>query len=364
MQLNNTFIKIHDIKELRSYNIIKPNIQRIINKTNVSDIIEYQLDFFKRNNYFNFTACGPINIHVFEDKYYLVDGQHRMESLEILYNKYSHNISFYINWVHVNTWEELEENYNIINKNTPLPDFSCFENIDKHIPEEVAGYFQNIFPDVWSKTTRARRPQVFFNYFQEALAYICEHCKIKSSNELKKIVEEYNTKYSNWDITSFKGINQNIYDNACKKKFFLGLFACEQQEYHYEWAKKIVEDTMGIVIKKSGNVIRKKTIPKKIKNDSWDKYIGEDSGNALCLCCRNEVINSKNFVAGHIISESNGGDITVENILPICVLCNTSMGTTNMDIFVKNHYPKNYNQFIARDYKEKSNKTFNLLKWS
>ena len=39
MQLNNTFIKIHDIKELRSYNIIKPNIQRIINKTNVSGSI-------------------------------------------------------------------------------------------------------------------------------------------------------------------------------------------------------------------------------------------------------------------------------------------------------------------------------------
>ena len=44
----------------------------------------------------------------------------------------------------------------MINKNTPLPDFSLFENIDKKIPEQVALQFMSEYPTIWSKTSRAR----------------------------------------------------------------------------------------------------------------------------------------------------------------------------------------------------------------
>jgi hypothetical protein len=94
--------------------------------------------------------------------------------------------------VSVNTIEELEFNYDMINKNTPLPDFSNFENIDKNIPETVASKFQEKYPNIWSKNRRARRPRMWFNYFQESLAFICEELKINDSDELYKMVCEYN----------------------------------------------------------------------------------------------------------------------------------------------------------------------------
>ena len=52
------------------------------------------------------------------------------------------------------------------------------------------------------------------------------------------------------------------------------------------------------------------------------------------------------FHAGHIISEKNGGLINIDNIIPICSQCNTSMNSENMDLYITKYYPQNYNTFL------------------
>ena len=41
------------------------------------------------------------------------------------------------------------------------------------------------------------------------------------------------------------------------------------------------------------------------------------------------------FEAGHIIAERCGGPTNIENLRPICSLCNRSMGLKNMIDFMK-----------------------------
>ena len=41
-----------------------------------------------------------------------------------------------------------------------------------------------------------------------------------------------------------------------------------------------------------------------------------------------------NFEAGHIKSFYNGGDINIENLRPICKVCNIKMGSTNWDEYL------------------------------
>ena len=41
-----------------------------------------------------------------------------------------------------------------------------------------------------------------------------------------------------------------------------------------------------------------------------------------------------NFHAGHILAEANGGKTTLDNLIPLCALCNTSMGTYNVFDFI------------------------------
>ncbi len=82
---------------------------------------------------------------------------------------------------------------------------------------------------------------------------------------------------------------------------------------------------------------KKKSIPKKIKQLVWNNYIGEANGTGLCNCCNKTTISQMSFHCGHIISEFNGGGITINNLKPICQLCNGSMGTKNMDEFIREH---------------------------
>ena len=108
---------------------------------------------------------------------------------------------------------------------------------------------------------------------------------------------------------------------------------------------------------------RKNKIPKCIKNNSWDKYIGKNNGESLCICCNTNTIDSKNFIGGHIISEKNGGEINIDNIIPICSECNSSMGYTNMDEFIKKFYPQNLSNFNSKKYTlpNKTDKSWSLF---
>ena len=80
---------------------------------------------------------------------------------------------------------------------------------------------------------------------------------------------------------------------------------------------------------------KKKAIPKHIKTIVWDTYIGADKAIAACCCCLFTEISIRNFHCGHVISEANGGNLTIQNLRPICAPCNLSMGRRNMNEFTK-----------------------------
>jgi len=89
----------------------------------------------------------------------------------------------------------------------------------------------------------------------------------------------------------------------------------------------------------------KKHVPKLLKNQSWDVYIGKEKGVGNCFCCNTE-IDSKHFECGHVIPISKGGPDTIENLRPICSLCNRSMGSKNMAEFMKKYLNKQFNPII------------------
>jgi 5-methylcytosine-specific restriction endonuclease McrA len=75
---------------------------------------------------------------------------------------------------------------------------------------------------------------------------------------------------------------------------------------------------------------KKQKIPKNIRNIVWDTYMGSDLKKGLCSCCNTETITFVNYHCGHIVSEKNGGSISIDNLIPICQSCNGSMGFMNM----------------------------------
>ena len=81
----------------------------------------------------------------------------------------------------------------------------------------------------------------------------------------------------------------------------------------------------------------KESIPRTVKNCLWINYFGKDMRTGLCACCQREPITMNNFHAGHIKSEREGGTTTLDNLAPICPLCNSSMGTMHMNDFINKY---------------------------
>lgn len=67
----------------------------------------------------------------------------------------------------------------------------------------------------------------------------------------------------------------------------------------------------------------------------WSYWIGENIGKTKCLCCNLSDITQMTFHCGHIIPVYNNGENSVTNLKPICQSCNSSMGSINMDDFMK-----------------------------
>lgn len=143
------------------------------------------------------------------------------------------------------------------------------------------------------KNTNDNDKKIFYSKFAK---------KYKNTDKLLEIIEK--TK----DVEELKVINLDI--KSIIKDF-------NENKHFYEKPKK------------------KKAIPSAIKKLVWNTHIGEDFGKSKCLCCKTTDITQLSFNCGHIIAEANGGEIIVSNLKPICQNCNSSMGTKNMNDFIK-----------------------------
>ena len=141
----------------------------------------------------------------------------------------------------------------------------------------------------------------------------------------------------------------------CKENgFYLGMYPHKSTEHGYDWIKEIIRQETGInlIIKKRYKFKKKKTIPKVKKNMVWEHYMGNVFADK-CLCCRQNMINANSFSCGHVKAEILGGGLELENLRPICVSCNSSMGTENMLEFIKRVYPQNVGYFNGIENKKK-----------
>lgn len=334
-------------------NIRTPECQRIIDHNNLESIIHFQEKMFLKYKTYKF--IGSITFCLFNGKKYLVDGQHRYHAMKHLYSKYQHDYECSIEYINVTSIGQLKEVYEIINKNTPLPELNIeIDNEDKSILSETTEWFQKTYPHIWSKTMRARRPFLYFNSFQESLSFILKHVTIEKSEKLIDILMDYNHRLKDLDIVNFgKGITSKMYDKAKSWDFYLGLYTFDMnQDWGYDWARKVVEyHCPDLKFKRKTNGMKKKkSISKSLRCKVWSQWIGDTIGQTSCIVCQNNKISMMDFECGHIISEANGGNTDIDNLLPICSVCNKSMGTNHMEDFVSSQFPKNIKSFKERKY--------------
>ena len=105
-------------------------------------------------------------------------------------------------------------------------------------------------------------------------------------------------------------------------------------------------------------------IPDPLKYYIFQEYYpGKTDGK--CVCCKS-IIKCRygrkynKYSCGHIKSEAQGGKIDKRNLVPVCITCNSAMGTTHMKIYIEDKWGKdsiNYKDFIKLC--KKNNKDIN-----
>jgi len=74
--------------------------------------------------------------------------------------------------------------------------------------------------------------------------------------------------------------------------------------------------------------MKKSPIPRALREQVWITFIGKKfEHKCLVTWCEN-TITVFNFEAGHMIPESKGGTLSIDNLRPICSKCNKSMGNS------------------------------------
>ena len=224
--------------------------------------------------------------------------------------------------------------------------------------EKINGYLFSMFED------DAKKPIIIEilkkhlspnRYHSEKIAFILNYLK-QNSPYKNLLFDNYitNDKYFNIYITPCLKDIYNfdiVYEkNVVKKGAYITNPYAEEQGRIY---KLFIKELQDIIYKEEQENIqknkmesnfcekeetkkkKKKPIAATIKRLVWNTNIGEDIGKSKCMCCNSTDITQMSFNCGHIVAEVNGGDTIVSNLKPICQNCNSSMGTKNMEDFMK-----------------------------
>ena len=327
-----TFPTFWEISE--DVKIKMPSCQHALDETKYKAMAdEYRKDKHR------FLYKNTIVIGVLNDTPYLIDGQHRIEMARYL----------------VKTWGETDKE---IERDTFR---FCYQIVDNEM--ELRELFGSVNHD-------SERNKWYLD--------LDELVKIKMDEFTKNMTQKYKKHFANSIIkTPYKYTLGDFRKELEKRDFFKTGETADQlvknlkkknDEYLQFYSREIIENKStfhhkdliqietGIVFtllrnnfvnwyfNKRDQFLHKrksvkKRISRKLKIACWEKELPNEEEskcpmpNCTIILCKNKL---DTWQAGHVISEKNGGETSVNNLKPICKCCNLAMGCQNWNDYIIN----------------------------
>lgn len=320
---------------LSELNLLKPECQRAVDPEQINSIFAFQMKHYETFRCFFFT--NPITIAEFNNVKYILDGQHRIQCISLLNQKYEEPFDVLVALLHVDSKEEIDEKYIAINQNKPVPlpsNINDWKSFTRFIDE----YLQRTYYKYFSKTERPQLPnfnkEILLKYLNDNnVAEKMEYDYKRFLREMEELNRFYLETYTS-TLTNLKFNVMNSIDKAKRKQpdnpFVLGIFR------KFEWVDRIVYKTQNNVNYMNMNHISTDTrikIKAKLRKSVWTKY-NKSSLNGICNVCE-DPIEYDNFQCGHIKSVFYNGKTMLNNLVPICGKCNLDMGIKNLEEYKK-----------------------------
>jgi hypothetical protein len=322
-------------KKIQSF-IEKPDCQRSIDDEHVNKLLSYQIKHYEKYKEFFFPR--QIIIGLLNNKFYVMDGQHRLHCIKYLVTKYQKDIELNVSILILKDECELDEKFLAINQNTPVPivanDINGWKEFDRHIEQ----YLRTNFGKYIKKSKNPYSPN--FN-ITNLFEYMKKHRVSQRLKNDHKIflaeLDNLNRYYRQTYTTSLIHMKGNIFKKILKTKeiqkdnpLFVTLFK------NFEWVNRIVYKLE--TGKNYENMVHvdcnyRKRITKNLRLSVWSKRFETSMVGNCYVCLRS--LNYDDFECGHVDSVFYGGKTNLNNLEPICGGCNRDMGIQNLEEYKK-----------------------------
>lgn len=331
-----TFQTIANIMNNKKENLLEtPIFQAPLDEDKVYGQLE---SYLKNKSYFlNKSLLTLANIKIGnEEVNYIVDGQHRMEMIKILYEQQNENMKVFIAIHMIKSEEELRDLFDDINKDSTknlqyvkLPIFAKQE-IDA-FKKLLTLKYVGCYAKNRTQVSHIKTPHEFVIDL-ETSGFFSAHSD--------KTVNEKVTYIDNQHALFFNCVE--YLENDCKNP------SC-----YYKDESNLIKHYKNVMFFKNNNFVdflvtddepqhfftknTRKSMTKSKRLEVWNKEFGNKK-TGLCPVkgCKQllRLEEQNSFHCGHITSIKYGGSNDLSNLRPICANCNGKMGYQNWNDFI------------------------------
>ena len=210
---------------------------------------------------------------------------------------------------------------------------------DLEINSKIYGQINNLesvkISDFENYHTYKRLNKLNYLYKYSLFVYVIYGIKIhRDCSNKKKYIHPVKEYFSTWlndnfkDTTKIRKKEGNIIFKILHKKSIVP----NLEIYNDLYLDILFDDTIYNSIKTQKS---KKNIPKRLKDLLWQTYFGKQYQSKCSVPRCNTTIFCNDFHTGHKISEKNGGETKLDNLIPLCSQCNLSMNFSNYDEWIR-----------------------------
>lgn len=283
-----------------------PEWQRYIISEHVEDIVLHQEVFLRTHKCFDFKDF--LKLGFVGDRYYCVDGQHRLESIKNLSKLYK-PFPVLVQIIHYPSHEIMKEDFVLLHKSTPVSDYILTHGgqLKGQILKEVEAYFRKVYRHYLKDTPRTQKPHLSLSHLLDEISTRSWFLECKTSEEVIAYIEGKNRQLHDFFLNDpeLEKLSDKIISKAINGKcLYLSLdrlWFCDEKE----------------------NKIRVNT-SKEQRKRVWELSDG------TCYLCHVK-LSEDSFMSGHKTSVKNGGLTAVGNLVPMCMKCNLQLGSSNVE---------------------------------
>jgi len=326
---------IKPFSNLITENITAPDFQRLLSLKHVDEIYNEIKNKLEQKLSPLLPGCLVV-CETSSGTKWLVDGNHRYQAYLKILNDYKEDLTVAVNYIQVSDIKEASSVFNMVNHSIAVPKMP--DGISLNLPNQLYREIEKKYPKLFSESKKCQRPKLHRDSFIEALGKMIEKVgaeqKITPEDFMIRF-ERYNSllKKRNWRefITKPGDKQEKIYSLQEKcvlnGNVFVGMLP-DFQWLTYIYLPHIEPETKT---KPKGRV----SIGSALKKAVWEKH--KKPGNIVnCYHCKTN-LDFTEFECGHIISVAEGGNTTVNNLTPVCSMCNRSVGKKNAKEFNDKH---------------------------